>query len=617
MAPTGTERDGKAPQDRLVIARIVTDVSGMDKEFDYVVPLPLVSDVEVGSQVRVDLAGRRVGGWILSLHPGESQPARNDSVGWQPSQGDSVGSQPPKGQQHHALKPIAALRGRGPTSDVVELADWASWRWAARRAPFLVAASSRKAVRQLPEPRLAAPAAPPTNVLPAASGAHIFRIGPAGDPTALIAEAAQRGPTLVIVPTGARAAVLAGRLRRAGGDVALLPEGWPQARAGVAVVVGSRGAAWAPCPGLAAVVVIDAHDELHSSERAPTWSALTVAAERARRAGAPCYLVSSCPTAELLALGPMTTVDPDKQRAGWARVEVVDQRGEDPRVGLYGNRLVDLIRSSAKVACILNRTGRVRLLVCATCATIARCEVCHGAVSSPEPGLLSCQRCGAGRPYVCTSCTSIRLSSLRIGTKRAREDLERLAGREVSEVIASTGELPGSAVLVGTEALLRRLEPSSGFSTVVFLDFDQELLAPRVSAGEHSLALLSTASRLVKGKAGLVVIQTRIPDHPVVRAAVLGDPKVALEPEEALRRELRLPPYAALALVSGDASSEWINSLKSIEGSRVEGSRVEVFGPDGAKWLVKASDHRRLCDALRAVPRLAGDLRVAVDPQRF
>ena len=49
-----------------MIARVLPDVSGLDKAFDYLVPEPLEATVEVGTRVRVDLHGRRVGGWVLA-----------------------------------------------------------------------------------------------------------------------------------------------------------------------------------------------------------------------------------------------------------------------------------------------------------------------------------------------------------------------------------------------------------------------------------------------------------------------------------------------------------------------------------------------------------------------
>jgi primosomal protein N' (replication factor Y) len=53
------------------VVRVLPDVSGIDKEFDYLVPDHL-PEVIVGSVVRVDLAGRRVAGWRSSMPPWSS-----------------------------------------------------------------------------------------------------------------------------------------------------------------------------------------------------------------------------------------------------------------------------------------------------------------------------------------------------------------------------------------------------------------------------------------------------------------------------------------------------------------------------------------------------------------
>ncbi|HET6964439.1 MAG TPA: hypothetical protein VFH58_06670 [Acidimicrobiales bacterium] len=582
-----------SPDGEGLVVRVVTDVAGIDKEFHYLVPPAMAASVQVGTEVRVPLGGRRVGGWI---------------VGFDPAGPDGV-----------SLKPVAKVRGFGPDEGLVDLAGWAAWRWAGKRASFLKTASADHAVPRPPAARPGGGPRPPARpertplALPAGPGVHVLRLAPAADPTPLVAEAAQHGPTLVVVPTAARAAVLASRLRRAGGDVALLPDDWAEARAGrAAVVVGPRSAAWGPCPGLAGVVVLDAHDEGLTEEGAPTWGAVAVAVERARRAGVGLYALSPCPTLELLKAGELRVQHRGSELAGWATAEVVDRRGDDPRLGLWSERLTNLVRGAepgARVACVLNRTGRVRLLACGSCGDLARCEVCAAALASPIPGSLHCPRCGHDRPAVCARCGSTRLKALRIGTGRAREELEALAGRPVGQIEASTGELPSADVLIGTEALLHRLDPSSGLAAVAFVDFDQELLAPRVRAGEEALSLLALASRLVRGRTGRVLMQTRIPDHPVVLAAVRADPGLAVEGQEDMRRALRLPPFAALALVHGDAAADWV--------ARLEG--VEVLGPDPAgRWMVKAPDVAALSDALAAVPRPAsGTLRVAVEPARF
>jgi primosomal protein N' (replication factor Y) len=444
----------------------------------------------------------------------------------------------------------------------------------------------------------------------------VLRLPPASDPTGVVAELAQRGPTLVIVPTMARAKVLAGRLRRAGGQVALIPDDWPQARSGAAVVIGARAAAWAPCPEMAAAVVLDGHDESLVQEQTPTWNAVAVVAERARRAGAPCVLISPCPTPELLALGSLQVTSRSAERRGWAALEVIDRRADDPRLGLYSERLVTLIRGPRRVVCVLNRTGRAKLLACSACGSLAGCERC-GAALAQDAGagsalLLLCPRCGLTRPTVCAECHSTRLRVLRTGVSRAREDLERLAGRPVAEVTASTDRLPDTDLLVGTEAVLRRLGPGEGFEAVAFVDFDQELLAGRIRAAGEALALLALASRLVLGRAGQILVQTRVPDHAVVRAAVAADPALLSDPETAIRRQLEFPPFASIAVVSGPGAAQYVLGLGALPGTP-----VRILGPDRDQWLVRAADEAALADALASVPRPPERLRVAVDPGRL
>lgn len=522
-----------------------------------------------------------------------------------------LGAEPPEGV---ALRPVSKVRGWGPQPDLVDLASWAAHRWASRRGAFLKTGSPEHAVPRLPSSRSRPPDPPgPGWAVELASrlaaGTTIVQLPPAADPTALVGALAQLGPILVIVPSTLRAGVLADRLARAGGDVALLPRDWAVARAGAAVVVGTRAAAWGPCPGMAAAVVMDAHDESLCQEAAPTWNAVTVMCERARRSSVPVALVTPCPTPELLSLGPLTVAEPERSRSGWAQLEVLDRRSDDPRLGLYSERLVSLLRNAGRVVCVLNRTGRARLLACAACGELARCERCGAALSQAGAGGLECARCGLARPEVCTVCTSTVLRRLKVGVSRAREELEALTGRPVGEVTASTETLPASDLLIGTEAVLHRLGPGDGYRTIVFADFDQELSAPRFRAAAEALSLLALASRVVAGRQGRVAVQTRQPEHPAIRAALLGDPAILAEWDAELRRTLQLPPCRALALLSGEAADQYVEGLR--------GQGAEVLGPRDGEWMVKAPDPEALASVLSSVPRPPGRLRVAVDPARL
>lgn len=568
--------------------RVLPDVGAIDRGFDYTVPSRFDADVRVGTIVRIDLHGRRVRGWVVA---------------------DDVA--PPPGV---VLRPLAGVTGWGPPDDVVDLTTWASRRWAGPRAHLLDTASPPAAVRGLPRRDRTPPAPrPAAGTLGEALRRRraVLRIPPTWSTSSLVADAVDAVPSgvLVVAPSVRAAEEMAAVLRRRGHDVALLPREWARARAGAAVVVGARASAFAPVADLRLVIVVDAHDEAHQEERAPTWVAWRVAAERARRAAAACVLTSPCPTLDVLAwAGPDAVLAPprDRERRGWPAVVVVDRREADPREGLWSRPVVDAARSAGRVLCVLNRTGRARLLVCGACRETARCGTCGGAVSQRDDRLLACGRCGETRPVVCAACGSQRLVALRIGVTRAREELEALAGRPVGEVTASTAEVPSTPVLIGTEALLHRVDRAD---VVVFADLDQELLAPRFRAAEQAMALLARAARLVGGRSdgGRLVLQTSLARHAVVEAALHGDPGRVPDAEDPLRAALDLPPHTALARVEGPAADAFVAGL--------DRGVVGVAGAEG-RWLVRAPDAETLVAALTAVTRPPGRLRVEVDPAR-
>jgi primosomal protein N' (replication factor Y) len=586
------------------------------------------------------------------------------------------GVEPPPGV---VVRPLAAVRGWGPPPPVLELAEWAAWRWAGPVASFLRTAAPPVAVRDLPEPPrrpmlgegvrpVEAGGRTPSAVDALASDAlqrdvAVVRLGPALDPGPILEAAAARlqvarpgDGVLVLAPERAQAAEVARRLRAGGFPVALLPEQWAAARAGGVVAVGTRAAAFAPVPRLAAAVVLDAHDQAYHEERAPTWHSWGVVVERARRDGAGCVLVSACPSVEMLAVGRLLTAARRVERRGWPAVEVVDRRGDDPRTGLFSPGVVRVARWASeapgrRVVCVVNRTGRVRLLSCAACDELARCEHCGGALELAEDdsgnrgagrdsgggvgwargaAWLHCRRCGAARPVVCAACGAARLKARRLGVTRVREELEVLAGAPVAALWGRPARGPGrgeehtasdAAVVVGTEAALHRVPCAD---VVAFLDFDAELLAPRFRAGEQALALLARAARIVAGGGagrpggtegerapGRVLVQTRLPQHDTLRSAVSADPAILAHAESEVRHALGLPPFSAQAQLSGAGADAYGAALRAAASPR-----DSVSGPVDAAWSVRAADHQTLCDLLASVPRPPGRLRVEVDPVR-
>ena len=220
------------------------------------------------------------------------------------------------------------------------------------------------------------------------------------------------------------------------------------------------------------------------------------------------------------------------------------------------------------------------------------------------------------------------MKTLRAGVSRLREELAALLGVEVGEVAgprAAGAEppLPDAPVLIGTEAVLHRVRRAAA---VAFLDIDLHLLAPRLSGTEDTLALFVRAARLVGARGSgapwaRMQVQTRVPDHPLLQAVARGDPAAVLAEEVAIRRASALPPFAALAVVSGALAPTYAESLRrEIETAPDDGlaavtAAVSVAPLGDDRFLLRADAHDPLCDLLARTPRPPGrGLRVEVDP---
>ena len=584
-APSATETT--RPEGRVV--RVLPDVVGIDRAFDYVVPTSWEADgraerVVVGSMVRIPLAGRRVDGWVTAIEV-EPEPGVR-------------------------LVELVKLRGMGPSPELLDLAGWAAWRWAGRRVAFLRAASPERMVAAAAKrrPRDPVPAGP-RDVFDDAfdHGIATVRVAPDDDGLGVALAACRRGDALILTADAARARHLAVALRRAGVSVALAPDEWAAA-AGGATVVGTRSAAWMPMPDLAAVVVIDEHDERFKEERTPAWHAREVALERARRAGVPAVMTSAVPSLEALRVGPLLRRDRSIERDDWPIVDVLDRRDEDPaKSGPFATDLRRHIDGDRRVVCVLNRTGRARLLACAACGELVRSDDGVQIMRLVDDELVSADG-SERRPVICTACGSTALKTLRVGVERAREELEAFLGEPVDEITAASEERPQRRVAIGTEAVLHRVDQAD---VVVFLDFDQELLAVRQRAAEQAMAMIAQAARLVggRGRGGRIVVQTRQPEHEVILAAGRGDPSLVAVAERDRRRPLRLPPYGAQVSVSGEGAAALIDSFGTVAG-------VQVRGPLDGRWLLRAESQNLILDRLAEVERPAARVRIDVDPLR-
>lgn len=585
-----------------LIVSVVPDVTGIDKTFDYLVPENLVQDIAIGIRVRVPLHHRKVHGWVVAIagSPSSIDPSR--------------------------LLQIISISGVGPSEEIISLGEWATDRWAGRLRAFCVAGSPSAATVKVPNARYSSIRAGISHDTEdvqwaiAAKQLVVLKRGPQTELASLVAQFASAGPTLVVVPTLFRARMIAASLRRSGFGVALMGDDWAAAAGGVDVIIGSRGAVWASAPRLASIIVIDEHDDGLQEERSPTWHARDVAIERARRLNISCIAITPTPSVAILAAcGDRLRETPEPRLSTWPEIRVVDRTQDEAwSSSLLSSELIAELRDhTRRIVCVINTKGRARLLACATCRAIARCEKCDAAVALLDTGVLRCPRCETQRPQVCSQCKASKFALLKPGVSRLREELAAAAGRSVAEVVEISGAAkPGesshaaSMLIIGTEAVLHRIHEAD---TVVLLDLDAELFAPRYRATEITLGLVVLACRVAASRkeGGRVILQTHSAEHQLFVALRTLNFDDLMAQESSRRASLQLPPFGALAHISGVGTTKFAEELSS-------NMLVSVATLASDDVLVRGATVKDLVESLRSAKKPKGSrLKVQVDPPRI
>ncbi len=575
------------------VARVVPDVTGVDKIFDYLVPEALKDQVKVGVRVRVPLHGRNVAGWVVEI--GE------------PSVGLAV----------NKIRSVIKVLGLGATQEIVDLANWANKRWVGRLRSFISTAAPDTLISKVPSalymPRAVQFASGAVESLKK-FGSGLITVAPLTNLATIVSAIACDGPTIVILPSQNRVKLLAATLKANDFSVAQWPQDWALARGGVDIVVGTRSAVWAPVEKFSSIIVVDEHDDTLQEERSPSWHARDVAIERAKRNDARCVLLSPIPS--LVArdwAGERVVFDAQKP---WPKIVLIDRnKDEQWSRSLISTELIAELRDkSRRVVCVCNTKGRARLIACGSCRNILRCEKCDAALVQRDQTNLDCPRCGESRPVICQSCGSSSCAVVKPGVSRLREELEAAANRSVVEVTSTSENVnQRSGVFVGTEAVLHRVQSAD---TVVFLDIDSELLAPRYRASEIVTTLIVHAARLVGRSENepRLLFQTHTPENQLLQGLLNRDLKAYFETDSTRRQMLKFPPFGSIAEVSGKGTRAFLESLgETLEYSSV----VQTVIKDTESGLVRARSWQELTDVLTTAKRpTKSRIVIHVDPPR-
>ena len=432
------------------------------------------------------------------------------------------------------------------------------------------------------------------------------------------------------------------------------------------LVVGARSALFLPFRDLGLIVVDEEHDTSYKQEDGVLYNARDMAVLRASIAEAQVVLASATPSLESWANADAGKYHKVELGARFGTVELPEMRAIDMRAEKLSAAhwisptLAAAVRArlerGEQSLLFLNRRGYAPVTLCRACGQQVGCKHCDARmVEHRFLKRLMCHQCGETTPIptVCPSCgAEDKLAPVGPGVERLSEEAAGLFPEARVAVLSS--DLFGSAralkaaveeianggadIVIGTQ-LVAKGHNFPLLTLVGVIDADLGLQGSDLRAAERTFQLVrQVAGRAGRAeKAGVALVQTYQPEHPVIRAILSGDETGFWQAEAAAREAAGVPPYGRMAgiILSGTEVSQVFdlgNALKRGDAP-LRQIGAEVFGPAPApiarirgrhrvRLLVKARKGAPLQEALTrwlAPVKLRGDLRLAVDidPQSF
>jgi primosomal protein N' (replication factor Y) len=345
------------------------------------------------------------------------------------------------------------------------------------------------------------------------------------------------------------------------------------------VVVGPRGAVFAPQPDLGLIIIDEEHEWTYKQQdQSPRYHARAVALQLAELTGATVILGSATPDVEtyhhtkmgdytLLELPERLTPHPGSPMPN---IKLVDLR-EELKTGnhsMFSRPLRDAIGQAVsqneQVILFFNRRGSATFVQCRTCGLVVKCPRCQVPMSyhSAEEALL-CHQCNRRQPVptTCPRCFSRRIKFLGIGTQKLEEettagfpsarllrwDSDVTRAKHSHQEIMDKLKSHQADILIGTQMVAKGLDLPQ-VTLVGVVSADTALNLPDFRAGERTFQLLSqVAGRAGRGeRPGRVIIQTYSPEHYAIQAVLKQDYEAFYNQEIAFRRELNEPPFSKL-----------------------------------------------------------------------
>ncbi len=385
------------------------------------------------------------------------------------------------------------------------------------------------------------------------------------------------------------------------------------------IVVGPRSALFAPLPNPGLIVVDEEHEWSYKQDTSPRYHAGNVALKLAGLNKAAVVLGSATPNVEsyykalngkykLLELPERVS---SCGNAVLPQAEVVDMKEElkSGNRGIFSRSLKTAIEkaiaSRQQVILFFNRRGAATMIQCRSCGYVMQCKRCHSSLNyhSAENALV-CHHCSYKTfvPQECPNCHGKRLKFTGSGTQKLEQetalafpqarilrwDSDAISNRHSHQQILDAFRQHRADILIGTQMVAKGLDLER-VTLVGVISADSGLSLPDFRAGERVFQLLAqVAGRAGRGALdGRVIIQTFLPQHYTIRAALGHDYASFYQQEIAYRKQLNNPPFSRIVRltfshINETACQKEAGRLKKLLDAEMDAagiSSIRLIGP--------------------------------------
>ncbi|WP_279166191.1 replication restart helicase PriA [Phocaeicola coprophilus] len=346
------------------------------------------------------------------------------------------------------------------------------------------------------------------------------------------------------------------------------------------VILGVRSSVFLPFRRLGLVIVDEEHETTYKQQDpAPRYHARSAAIMLASMFRAKTLLGTATPSIETYynaRQGKYGLVELTEryQNIRLPQIELVDikelarkKRMTAQFSPLLLQKIREALEHKEQVILFQNRRGFAPMIECRTCGWVPRCRNCDVSLTYHKGmNQLTCHYCGYTYqvPKSCPACGGVELVNRGFGTEKieddirtvfpearvARMDLDTTRTRTAYERIIADFEEGKTDILIGTQMVSKGLD-FDRVSVVGILNADSMLNYPDFRSYERAFQLMAQVAGRAgrRNKQGLVVLQTKSPDLPLIHQVMSND-YFRMYSEQLEERELfKYPPFYRLVYV--------------------------------------------------------------------